>query len=230
MTPRAAALALVASAVLLVPLPARAQAGQQAPSVPIRGADALPQEVPLFPLDGLMVFPNRDRILHIFEPRYRAMMADALNGNRVIGMVQLKPGFEADYEGRPPVFDIGCAGVITHYERLEDGRYDLVLTGLVRFRILSEDQSRAYRVARVEPLPEVEPDARMLAAIEVQKDTLLGMMEPRAVEQLRELEPEDLINTLAMGVKVDAARRQALLERNDIESRGAALIELLKPQ
>ena len=219
---------LAALALWCLPAPARAQApAPPVPPVPIRGADALPREIPLFPLDGLTVFPNRDRILHIFEPRYRAMMADALKGDRVIGMVQLKPGFEKDYEGRPPIFDIGCAGVISQHELLDDGRYDLVLTGLVRFRVISEDQSRPYRVARVEPLPEVEPDARMLAAIETQKARLLTLIDPGIAEQVRELDAEDLINTLAMGLKMEGVQRQALLERNDIESRGAALIEVL---
>jgi uncharacterized protein len=198
-----------------------------APRVPVRGADALPATIPLFPLDNLPVLPNRPRLLHIFEPRYRTMMADALKGDRVIGMVQLKPGYEADYEGRPPIFDIGCAGVIKSYELLEDGRYNLVLMGLVRFRVLSEDQSRPYRVARVQPLPEVEPDARMLAAIAVQKDKLLTLIEPRIADQVRELPPEDLINTLALGLMMTGVERQALIEHNDIESRGAALIDLL---
>ena len=202
-------------------------AAAQAPPVPVRGADALPAAIPLFPLDNLAVLPNRPRLLHIFEPRYRAMMADALKGDRVIGMVQLKPGYEADYEGRPPIFAIGCAGVITQFELLEDGRYNLVLTGLVRFRVLSEDQSRPYRVARVEPLPEVEPDARMLAAIAQQRQKLLTLIEPRIADQVRDLAAEDLINSLAMGLMMTGVERQALIERNDVESRGAALIELL---
>jgi Lon protease-like protein len=220
----AAALLIAVGVIASAPL-ARAQA--PAPPVPVRGADALPATIPLFPLDNLAVLPNRPRLLHIFEPRYRAMMADALKGDRVIGMVQLKPGYEADYEGRPPIFAIGCAGAITQFELLEDGRYNLVLTGLVRFRVLSEDQSRPYRLARVEPLPEVEPDARMLAAIAVQRQKLLALIEPRIAEQVRDLAADDLINSLAMGLMMSGVERQTLIERNDVESRGAALIELL---
>lgn len=220
----------LAVAVALALLPCAAGlAAAQAPAVPVpvRGADALPQTIPLFPLDNLTVLPHRDRLLHIFEPRYRAMIDDALKSDRVIGMVQLKPGYEADYEGRPPIFDIGCAGVITRYEQLEDGRYNLVLTGLVRFRVLSESQDRPYRVARVEPVPDVEPDARMLAAITVQRQKLLALLDQSAAEQLRELSAEDLINTLAMGLKMTGVERQALIERNDVESRGAALLDTL---
>lgn len=80
------------------------------------GADRLPPVVPIFPLEDAMLFPNVSRPFRIFEPRYRAMVADALKGDRLIGMVTLKPGYEANYEGRPPIFPIGCAGVITDVE------------------------------------------------------------------------------------------------------------------
>ena len=95
------------------------------------------------------------RSLHIFEPRYRTMVADALKGDRLIGMVLLRPGYEAEYDGRPPVYSIGCAGIITDVEELPDGRYNIVLRGLVKFRLTSEDQSRPYRWAHVEAIPEV---------------------------------------------------------------------------
>src|SRR5215204_5286886 len=73
----------------------------------------LPPEIPIFPLEPTMLFPGVSRPLHIFEPRYRAMVADALKGDRIIGMTTVKPGYEADYAGRPPIYEIGCAGVIT---------------------------------------------------------------------------------------------------------------------
>ena len=107
------------------------------------GAGALPPTIPIFPLQDVMLFPNISRPLHIFEPRYRAMVADALKGDRIIGMVLLRAGYEAEYEGRPPVYPIGCAGVITDAEELPDGRYVIVLRGLVKFRVTSEDQTPA---------------------------------------------------------------------------------------
>jgi Lon protease-like protein len=76
----------------------------------------LPPVVPIFPLEVTMLFPGVSRPLHIFEPRYRAMVADALKGDRIIGMTMLKPGYEANYAGRPPIYEIGCAGVITDVE------------------------------------------------------------------------------------------------------------------
>ena len=95
--------------------------------------------LPLFPLPNVVLFPNVFLPLHIFEPRYREMVADAITGDRMIGMVLLRPGWEQDYDGRPPVYPIGCSGLITHVEQLADGRYNIVLRGFERFRILAED-------------------------------------------------------------------------------------------
>src|SRR6266545_1111122 len=102
----------------------------------------VPREIPIFPLPDVTLFPGVSRPLLIFEPRYRAMVADALKGDRIIGMVVLKPGFEANYEGRPPIYEIGCATEISEYELLPDGRYTIVVHGLVKFRVTSEDNRR----------------------------------------------------------------------------------------
>ena len=110
--------------------------------------------IPLFPLPNVVLFPNVFLPLHIFEPRYRQMIGDALQGDRIIGMVLLRPGHDADYEGRPPIYDIGCSGLITHVERLEDGRYNLVLRGLEKFTVRDEEppDARLYRSAVISPL------------------------------------------------------------------------------
>lgn len=115
-------------------------------------------DLPLFPLPTTVLFPNVFLPLHVFEPRYRAMVTDALAGDRLIGMVLLREGWQQDYEGRPPVYPVGCSGVITHVERLSDGRFNLVLRGVDRFRIRSEDHGKAYRRAEVETLREDTPD------------------------------------------------------------------------
>ena len=125
-----------------------------------RAAEALPATIPIFPLEDVVLFPNSSVPLHIFEPRYREMIADALVGDGIIGMILLRPGYEADYYGRPPVYAVGCAGTIIEAEELSDGRYMILLGGLVRFRVTREDRSRAYRLADVEPLPEVLDDQR----------------------------------------------------------------------
>src|SRR5947207_3886214 len=124
--------------------------------------------LPLFPLPNVVLFPNVFLPLHIFEPRYREMVADALSTDRMIGMVLLRPGWERDYEGRPPIYPIGCSGVITHADRLADGRYNIVLRGLDRFRVIEEDASRSsYRRAIVEPLREGRLDVEDRAQIRV---------------------------------------------------------------
>src|SRR5206468_2475373 len=110
--------------------------------------------LPLFPLPNVVLFPNVFLPLHIFEARYREMVADAIAGDRLIGMVLLRPGWDQDYEGRPPVYPIGCSGLITHVEQLADGRYNIVLRGVERFRIIAEDHTRSYRRASIERLLE----------------------------------------------------------------------------
>src|SRR5579864_6170441 len=115
--------------------------------------------LPIFPLPNVVLFPNVFLPLLVFEPRYREMVADAIASDRLIGMVLLRPGWNRDYEGRPPVYPIGCSGVITHMERLPDGRFNIVLRGVERFRIVEEDWSRSYRRAVVEPLGDTPPRA-----------------------------------------------------------------------
>ena len=107
----------------------------------------------LFPLPDLVLFPHVMQPLHIFEPRYREMVQEALATDRLIAIARLKPGWEPDYEKRPAVFPLGCSGLITHVERLQDGRYNIVLRGIERFRILAEDHARSFRRAAVEPVP-----------------------------------------------------------------------------
>jgi Lon protease-like protein len=195
------------------------------------GAGTLPATIPIFPLQDVMLFPNVARPLHIFEPRYRAMVADALKGNRIIGMVMLRAGHEAEYEGRPPIYSIGCAGRITDVEELPDGRYSIVLRGLVKFRVISEDQSRPYRLARVEALPEV-PDSQQRAALRRQRPRLTELLAKVAAPDSEPPPPalpdEDLVNGLAQYLEVDPTERQELLELKDLVSRSQALIDLLE--
>ena len=112
--------------------------------------------VRLFPLPNLVFFPNVMQPLHIFEPRYRQMTADALDGDRLIGMVLPRPGWEKGYEGKPAIFPVACVGKIIADQKTEDGRYNLLLRGLSRIRIVEEiDEGTLYRVARVELLDDV---------------------------------------------------------------------------
>jgi len=192
----------------------------------------LPSTIPLFPLPNAVLFPNVFMPLHIFESRYRAMVADALAGDRIIGMVLLKAGFEADYEGRPPVYPVGCAGLITHSEPLPDGRYNIVLKGIEKFRVTGEDSSRAYRLASVAPMPEsIGDDERSeLHRLRLRLEALLVAAVEREGAEPKfppAVADEDLVNALAQFVGLEPLERQALLERDGVVPRCHALIELL---
>lgn len=107
--------------------------------------------VRLFPLPNLVLYPHVMQPLHIFEGRYREMLEDALAGDRLITMAVLKPGWETDYESRPPISSYACLGKVVAHHRLEDGRYNLLLLGVQRVRIMQElDPLRSFRQARVE--------------------------------------------------------------------------------
>ena len=193
----------------------------------------LPAAIPIFPLPNVVLFPNVFLPLHIFEGRYRAMVADALAGDRIIGMILLQPGHEALQDGRPPVFSVGTAGVITHSEPLSDGRFNIVLRGLEKFRVVSEDESRPYRVAQIESLPEETPEAEK-KTVSQQRLRLEALMAAAMERQGGEprfppaVPDEDLVNALAQYLDFDPIERQALLEREGILSRCHGLIELME--
>lgn len=112
----------------------------------------------LFPLPNVVLFPNLVQGLHIFEPRYRQMTADALSDDRLIAMVLLRPGWESNYDGKPPLHSVACLGKVMSEQRLPDGRYNLQLRGLSRIRICEElEADHLYRSARVELLADTDP-------------------------------------------------------------------------
>ena len=188
--------------------------------------------LPLFPLPSVVLFPNVFLPLHIFEPRYREMVADALAGDRVIGMVLLRPGWEHDYEGRPLVYRVGSSGVITHFERLADGRYNIILRGVERFRILEEDETRSYRRGIVEPFPEqtlAPDDRRVLRNLRIKLEALLAAAKAGTdTGTASAMSDEDLINALAQYLDLEALEKQALLERQCLRTRAESLVELLE--
>ncbi len=192
-------------------------------------AQALPTTIPIFPLQDVMLFPHSTRALHIFEPRYRAMVADALEGDSIIGMILLQPGYEAEYEGRPPVYAVGCAGVIIAVEELPDGRYNIVLDGLMKFRILSEDASRAYRLAEVEALPEVVEGSErpVLAQSRRQLERALRSFSPAMRLPPADVADEDVVDGVSAVVPLAPADRQELLEADGPIERATRLIGFL---
>jgi Lon protease-like protein len=193
----------------------------------------LPPTIPIFPLPNVVLFPNVFLPLHIFEPRYRAMVRDALATDRIIGMVLLRPGYERDYEGRPPVYPVGCAGVITHSEALPDGRFNIILKGIEKFQITGEDASQSYRLAHVEAVPDAatEQERATIARYRHRLETLVasatehGRQEPKLPQAVPD---PDLVNALAQYFSFEPLERQALLECNGVLSRCEALIDLLE--
>jgi Lon protease-like protein len=193
----------------------------------------LPPIIPVFPLPNVVLFANVFLPLHIFEPRYRAMVTDALAGDRIIGMVLLQSGYEPGYEGRPAVYPVGCAGVITHAEPLQDGRFNIVLRGIEKFRIVREETDKPYRLAHVDAMPElIPPDER--TALRQQRQRLEAVL-AAAIERSGAdpkfppaIPDEDLVNALAQYLELQPIERQALLECDGILARCRALIELLE--
>lgn len=194
----------------------------------------LPPTIPLFPLPNVVLFPNVFLPLHIFEDRYLDMVSGALAEDRIIGMVLLRPGWEGDYEGRPPIYPVGCAGLITHAERLGDGRYNIVLQGLEKFRVLDEDNSRTYRLARVHGIEDVPADGDDRNEMRIARRRLEALLvpQPRGRGADTRVPPsmadEDLVNALAQYLELEPVEKQALLERDGLLARCRSLIELLE--
>ncbi len=192
----------------------------------------LPPVIPLFPLPNVAALPYLQVPLHVFEPRYRAMLADAMAGDHVIGLVQLQPGFEADYEGRPPIFSIGCAAIVVTSDRQPDGEFDIVLRGFMKFRITGETGDKAYRLARVEPIHE-PVDEVMRAALHEERPGLEAAMaislgiDPASL-RLPPISDEDLVNSMVMSLDFDTVDRQVLIEQPGVLARAQKLSELLQ--
>lgn len=202
----------------------------------------LPELLRLFPLPNVVLFPDSRLPLHMFEPRYRQLSADALAGDRVIGMVLLRPDADALAE-RAPIFEVGCAGRIAEARELPDGRYNLLLDGARRFRIVTEEPSdRLYRIARVEPLPDpgfadLAPGEQgaLLERREALEDVVLRLAEKAAPEshdalraRLDELDPVQLVHALAFGLDCGFVEKQGLLEAADPVERCELLVRLLE--
>jgi hypothetical protein len=201
--------------------------------------DEIPKIIPLFPLPATVLFPKTYLPLHIFEPRYREMVEDALNdsegGNRMIGMVLLKENWEKDYYGNPPIHPIGCVGRIKQIQRLNDGRYNLVLYGLDAFRVKEELGGRSYRRAWIESVRSAGHSAPVLP--DSLRTDLIAMLriyaEARGWEnQIRTvlamgLDDEGLVHLLSSELDLTPIEKQFLLESEDLIRQCRRLIELL---
>lgn len=194
----------------------------------------LPEVVPIFPLPGVLLLPRAQLPLHIFEPRYRAMIRDVLDGDSMLAMVQPTDETARD-PANPPVYAIACAGQVTAARKSEDGRYYLNLTGICRFRIVRELPLKdGYRRAVTdfgafghdldEETADIDRD-RLIAA-------LTGFLTARGLgadwSAVASLRPEALVSTLAMACPFGPGEKQAILECADLTERAYVLTTLLE--
>lgn len=193
------------------------------------------ESVPVFPLPNFVLFPNTMTRLHVFEPRYRMLTADALSQDRLVVLVGLKPGWEEDYYGSPPVFGVGSLCKIVNEERLEDGRYNLFVHCVARVRVRTIHRLTPYRTAEVEVLPdhatedvEVVGDAvtRLVGCV---RGLILELGEQGAVLSsvlTSTRKPDILTNRLAAALATEPEHKQALLETTSVQARAERLTDL----
>jgi Lon protease-like protein len=195
----------------------------------------------LFPLANVVLFPRVQTPLHLFEPRYRQMAEHVLAGGRTLGMVTVPPEHAAAMKGDPPVYAVGCAGVITQSQRQPDGRYNIVLEGTHRFRIeheIERTEGRLYRVAAVEWLEDVfDPaDAERIAELRAHLIRLVSdfAKHSRAAKGVEiseslfeELDDVTFVNSLSNAFAFAPEEKQGLLETDDVARRFERLEALL---
>ena len=185
--------------------------------------------VSIFPLSGALLLPGMDLPLHIFEPRYRALIHDAMARDRRIGMIQPREGGPV-----PSLFDMGCLGHVSHIEAMEDGRFNIILTGLARFRFVRE-LTVATQFRQIEADIEQAP----------QEDEVLHAVERAALEQesrrfadalgyvvdwtaVSRLDDTSLVNGIAQSAPFDPAAKQTLLEADTLSERSERIIQLMQ--
>ncbi|MBX7244082.1 MAG: LON peptidase substrate-binding domain-containing protein [Candidatus Sumerlaeaceae bacterium] len=185
--------------------------------------------VPIFPLPNIVFFPETVLPLHIFEPRYKEMIAAALEENSPLGVVQLKPGWDQNYYGNPPVYRLLGVGEIVSSHRWDDGRYDIILAGKHRARIVEESQRGQYRMAQVEYLEDITPTAKTpdleenYSALRQLFDQIVASL-PEAAQAIRpeawtDPSPGVLADLLAHTLVDNAYDKQSILAELDVARR-----------
>lgn len=193
--------------------------------------------LPIFPLPNGALFPGALLPLHVFEPRYRALTRDVLAGRKLMGIARLKPGFEANYEGRPALFDVCGVGMVIESSELSDGRFEIVLRGLARVRLLEELSSeRLYRQFRCEELEDLPSDSALTSAWQRKLISLWALLAPHLPEPVRDLRALTrgaegagaYADRLAAALAGDPESSQRLLAELDPAERLRLLVERLE--
>lgn len=187
--------------------------------------------VPLFPLGGALLFPRSQLPLHIFEQRYRDMVRDAIDGPGQIAMIQ---PLRDDDDNEAPLHNVGCVGTIGGLEELDDGRFNIVLVGTNRFRLIEElPTDSLYRRAQVDitAFDDNEPEPlELIRRAEVERESRrLGDALGLAVdwEAVSRLDDEMLVNAIAQVAPFDVGAKQALLEQEKLVDRADLLVQLM---
>jgi len=195
--------------------------------------------VPIFPLPNVVLFPKTLLPLHVFEQRYRTMTREALAGDGAIVIVLLKEGWEAEYQNNPPVHEIACLGKIETHEQLDEGKYNIVLTGLRRVRIIRELEHSPYRMAEIELLDDeacddLEEDVvrrrNHMAGLFARFTELATSQKNAGAELVPQLDFEALVNLVASTLNLPVEDKQSLLEMDDPVRRCDNLIPILQSQ
>jgi Lon protease-like protein len=180
--------------------------------------------LPLFPLPNIVFFPHTRLPLHVFEPRYRQLIKDALETDQRFGIVLLRPGWEADYFGAPPLFEFGTLATIEQAVPLDEGRYNILVRGDVRVRIVGEVTSVPYRTARVIAEPEApraleESYAQREWLADLSRQYLTYLPDQTAVPEIETVNLDSLANALIMSLNINIEEKQSLLEIHDVVKR-----------
>jgi uncharacterized protein len=202
-------------------------------NVSYSGPSDLPDVIPVFPLPGALLLPRGQMPLNIFEPRYLAMIDDALrSGHRLIGMIQPDESGSA-HQHQPNLYEVGCVGRITQFAESGDGRYLIQLTGVARFRLEEElNVDTPYRQCRVIYVPFMDDFTPRKGEDEVDRDSLLHALADFLKandlkadwDGIKNAPNEALVNALAMMSPYGTAEKQALLEAPDLKTRAEILI------
>jgi Lon protease-like protein len=185
----------------------------------------------IFPLPGALLFPQLHLPLHIFEPRYRAMVSDAMARDRRIAMIQPRPDHED--RGKRGLFDVGCVGRIAEVEALDDGRYNLILQGLALFRVVREiEVTTPFRQIEAVLLPTAADETLSLgarASLEIEARRF-AEAQGYAVDwtAVGRLDDVSLVNGIAQIAPFDVAAKQALLEADGVADRAELLVQLMQ--
>jgi uncharacterized protein len=185
----------------------------------------------IFPLPSVVLFPETVQPLHIFEPRYREMVKTALETDKVLALAQLQPGWEPDYHGRPPLKPMACAGLIAWHEQLPDGRYNIVVQGVTRVRVLKElDPRHGYREVMVDLLPDAPQEGVDQEHLRQSVLELASRAPQEATAELVQVAARApsggaLADVVASMVVEDTDERQALLEELDVRRRARRVLD-----